>query len=163
MNDKRPMHVTVVTVSDRASRGEYEDRSGPRVEQLVLEAYPDSNVTRVIVPDEIEEVVAALDDAVTGGADWIITTGGTGVGPRDITVEATQQVITRELPGIAEAIRAASLAETLTAVLSRGIAGVAGSTFIVNVPGSVGGVQTGMKVVSPVMAHALAMREGGGH
>jgi len=157
------MVVTVVTVSDRASRGEYEDRSGPRVEELVREAYPDSTVTRVIVPDEIDRIVAALEGAVAGGADWIITTGGTGIGPRDITVEATRQVITRELPGIAEAIRAASLSETATAVLSRGIAGVAGSTFIVNLPGSVGGVGTGMRIVAPVMAHALAMREGSGH
>lgn len=157
------IRVAVVTVSDRASRGEYEDRSGPRVEELVREAYAASQVTRVVVPDDMEQIVTVLKEAVANHADWIITTGGTGVGPRDITVEATRQVITRELPGIAEAIRAASLPETVTAVLSRGIAGIAESTFIVNLPGSVGGVETGMRIVAPVMAHAVAMREGGGH
>jgi molybdenum cofactor synthesis domain-containing protein len=157
------MNVTVVTVSDRASRGEYEDRSGPRIVELVTASHPAAAVTRVVVPDEVVEIEAALAHARDAGSDWIITTGGTGVGPRDVTVEATRRVIETELPGIAEAIRAASLAETATAVLSRGIAGVTGRSFIVNLPGSVGGVETGMRIVAPIMAHALAMVDGAGH
>jgi molybdenum cofactor synthesis domain-containing protein len=157
------MIVTVVTVSDRASRGEYEDRSGPRIMELVTASHPDATVTRVVVPDEMVEIEAAMVHARDIGSDWIITTGGTGVGPRDVTVEATRRVIETELPGIAEAIRGASLAETATAVLSRGIAGMAGRTFIVNLPGSVGGVETGMRIVAPVMAHALSMVAGAGH
>jgi molybdenum cofactor synthesis domain-containing protein len=156
------MIVTVVTVSDRASRGEYEDRSGPRIMELVTASHPDATVTRVVVPDDGRD--RGCDGTRPGHrSDWIITTGGTGVGPRDVTVEATRRVIETELPGIAEAIRGASLAETATAVLSRGIAGMAGRTFIVNLPGSVGGVETGMRIVAPVMAHALSMVAGAGH
>lgn len=157
------MTVTVVTVSDRASRGEYEDRSGPRIAELVTAHYPTAKLTSVVVPDEVDRIEEALVRARDGGSDWIITTGGTGVGPRDVTVEATRRVITTEIPGVAEAIRAASLAETAMAVLSRGIAGVTGRSFIVNLPGSVGGVETGMHIVAPIMAHALSMVDGAGH
>ncbi len=157
------MKVAIVTVSDRAAAGVYADRSGPRIEELVREAHPDAELSRVVVRDERDAIITALRNGVTENSDWIITTGGTGIGPRDVTVEATREVIVTELPGIAEAIRSASLFETATAVLSRGIAGIASATFIVNFPGSVGGVETGMRVVAPIMAHALSMQQGGGH
>ncbi|NBF41570.1 MAG: MogA/MoaB family molybdenum cofactor biosynthesis protein, partial [Spirochaetes bacterium] len=96
-------------------------------------------------------------------ADFIITTGGTGIGPRDLTPDVTREYCERELPGIAEAIRAASLAETRTAMLSRGYAGVRGRTIVVNVPGSVRGAAFAASVIAPIMSHAVAMLEGGGH
>lgn len=157
------MTVTILTASDRAAAGTYSDRSGPRIEELLRAAYPDAEVRRVLVRDETEEIEAAIKKELATGSDWIITTGGTGIGPRDRTVDATRRLLDRELPGIAEAIRAESLRETPMAVLSRGTAGMAGSSFIVNLPGSVGAVETGMRVLAPIMAHALSMRSGEGH
>lgn len=184
------MRIAILTVSDRASRGEYEDRSGPEIERVLEEAglgaaadntgaaadTPGAEFIREIVSDDAEAIRAALDRLGGAGAtadaaatanpdpaDFILTTGGTGLGPRDITPDVTRAWCERDLPGIAEAIRAASLAETKTAMLSRGYAGVRGQTIVVNLPGSVKGAGFAASVIAPIMSHAIAMLRGGGH
>ena len=155
------MKVAVITISDRASRGEYEDLSGPEIEEEVRRRFTDAEVSRSIVPDEPQEILAAFREAE--GSDFILTTGGTGISPRDITPEATRLFIERELPGISESLRAQSCAETPAAMLSRGVAGLKGGTIVVNFPGSVRAVRLGMKVLGPVMEHALRMTRGERH
>ena len=151
-----------VTVSNRASAGVYEDRSGPVLAELLRAAGCETDGP-VVIPDGAA-VEAALRDAVTAGYDVVVTTGGTGLTPGDLTPEMTRLVIDREIPGIAEAIRAAGVdAGIPAAMLSRGLAGLAQTTLIVNLPGSTGGVRDGMKVVSPVIAHALDQAAGGDH
>ncbi|MFP4374176.1 MAG: molybdenum cofactor biosynthesis protein B [Spirochaetaceae bacterium] len=161
------MRIAILTISDRASRGEYEDRSGPEIERVLEEAgLGAAEIVRDIVSDDAREIRAALERLGDGGdvaADFILTTGGTGIGPRDLTPDVTREYCERELPGIAEAIRAASLAETRTAMLSRGYAGVRGRTIVVNVPGSVRGAGFAASVIAPIMSHAVSMLDGGGH
>jgi len=153
--------VAVITISDRASRGEYEDASGPEIEKEVRARFADAEVTRRIVSDEQPRILAALEDCA--GADFILTTGGTGISPRDVTPEATRRFVDKELPGIAECLRAQSLVQTPAAMLSRGVAGIRGGTIVVNFPGSVSAVRLCMTVVGPIMEHALRMLRGEGH
>ena len=155
------MKVAVITISDRASRGEYDDLSGPVIEKDLRARFLDVEVTRAVVPDEPPAILSALESFV--GVDFILTTGGTGISPRDVTPEVTMKFCDRELPGIAEALRAASLAETPAAMLSRGYAGLRASTIVVNFPGSVKAVRLYMTVIGPVMEHALRMLRGEGH
>jgi molybdenum cofactor synthesis domain-containing protein len=151
-----------VTVSNRASAGIYEDKSGPVLVELLRSAGCETDGP-VVVPDGAA-VEAALRDAVTAGYDVVVTTGGTGLTPGDLTPEMTRLVIDREIPGIAEAMRAAGVnAGVPAAMLSRGVAGLAQTTLVVNLPGSTGGVRDGMKVLSPVIAHALDQARGGDH
>jgi molybdopterin adenylyltransferase len=157
------MKVAVVVASDRASKGEYEDLSGQVAVRRVLEAYPDAETQRLVVSDEPSELARAFKEAADWGAQFIISSGGTGIGPRDNTPEVTAAFCDRQLPGIAEAIRAESLKETASAQLSRGMAGMAGKVIVVNLPGSVNAVETGLRVLLPIMAHALRMIEGGDH
>mgnify|MGYP001109621094 CR=1 FL=1 len=157
------MKVAVVTISDRASRGAYADLSGPEIERLVLARFPGAGVVRSMVPDEPEAILAALEAAAAGGADLVLTTGGTGLSPRDVTPEATRRFCDREVPGIAEALRAQSYAETPSAMLSRGYAGLRGSCLVVNFPGSPKAVRRCMDVLGPVVEHALRMIRGEGH
>ncbi len=152
------MKALVLTVSDRVSRGEAEDTAGPAAAAGLAAIGIDAEVT--VVPDGIESVSDALRAAVVVGRPLVITTGGTGLAARDLTPEATQLVIEREAPGIAEGLRSASLAVTPHAMLSRGVAGVAGSTLIVNLPGSEKAVRESMDVLVPVLTHALDLLAG---
>jgi molybdopterin adenylyltransferase len=153
--------VTVLTISDRASRGVYQDRSGPEIEEVLRSNLADVVLRREIVPDEEQAIRAAFDRHAD--ADFILTTGGTGLGPRDVTPEATSAWCQRLLPGIAEALRSASLLETPMAMLSRGTAGLKGRTIVVNFPGSPKAARLGAETLAPVMEHALAMLAGAGH
>lgn len=155
------MKAVVITISDRAHRGEYEDLSGPEIRRLLIEAFPDCDVQGIVVPDEEAEIMHAFRKYLD--ADFILTTGGTGISPRDITPETTAAYCDRELPGIAEALRAESYRETPQAMLSRAYAGLKGKTIIVNFPGSVKAAGFCTRLLIPVMAHALAMRDGGSH
>jgi len=144
----------VLTVSDRVSRGEAEDTSGAVLEELLRgEGY---DVERRVVPDERDEIAGAIRE-LAQQARLVLTTGGTGLAPRDVTPEATREVVEREAPGIAEALRADSTAKTPHGLLSRGAAGVAGSTLVVNLPGSPGGCRDGFAVLRPVLEHALRL------
>lgn len=158
------VRYAVVTLSDRASAGTYVDAAGPRACVLVDDALPSERVRAVLLPDdrrEIERALVRLADEER--CDLVLTTGGTGLGPRDFTPEATRAVIDRELPGMAEAIRAAGCAHTPLAMLSRGVCGVRGRTLVVNLSGSPKAVAEQLAVVLPVVPHALAMLRGGDH
>ena len=147
----------MLTISDRSARGERSDEGGPLVEQLVVAA-GGRVVARAIVPDERTEIEAALKDwADCGAIDLILTTGGTGLGARDVTPEATRTVIDKEAPGIAEAMRAAGMASTPMAALSRQVAGARGTTLIVNLPGSPKAVQECLDAVIGILPHAVEM------
>ena len=144
----------MLTVSDRVSRGEAEDTSGAVLEELLRgEGY---DVERRVVPDERDEIAGAIRE-LAQQARLVLTTGGTGLAPRDVTPEATREVVEREAPGIAEALRADSTAKTPHGLLSRGAAGVAGSALVVNLPGSPGGCRDGFAVLRPVLEHALRL------
>jgi molybdenum cofactor synthesis domain-containing protein len=156
------IRALAMTISNRAAAGVYEDRSGPVLARLLREAGCEVDGP-LVVPDG-GPVQAALRDALTGGYDVVVTTGGTGLTPGDRTPEMTRLVIDREVPGIAEAIRLAGAAAGVpSAVLSRGLAGLAGTVLIVNLPGSTGGVRDGMAVLAPILGHAVDQARGGDH
>ena len=164
MPDSDALRVAVVTVSDRSARGEREDRSGPALAEAA-EADGARVVRREVVPDDPEALtalLAALCDAADA-PDLVVTTGGTGLGPRDRTPEATAAACERLVPGIAETLRARSLAVTPHAMLSRAVAGVRGRTLVVNLPGSPGGARDGWAVIAPIAAHAASQLRGGDH
>jgi molybdenum cofactor synthesis domain-containing protein len=151
-----------ITVSNRASAGVYADKSGPVLADLLRSAGCETDGP-IVIPDGAA-VETALRDAVAQGYDVVVTTGGTGLTPGDLTPEMTSLVVDREIPGIAEAIRAAGVnAGVPSAMLSRGLAGLAGTTLIVNLPGSTGGVRDGMSVLGPVLKHAIDQARGGDH
>jgi molybdenum cofactor synthesis domain-containing protein len=157
------IRALAVSVSNRAAAGVYEDRSGPVLADLLRSAGCSVVDGPVVVPDG-EPVEAVLREAVAGGYDVVVTTGGTGLTPTDQTPEITRRVLDREIPGIAEALRATGAAAGVpAAILSRGLAGVAGRTLIVNLPGSTGGVRDGMIVLASVLAHAVSQINGGDH
>ena len=155
------IRARVVVASNRAASGVYADTSGPLLVDGLRELgceVPDP----VVVPDG-EPVTAALRDALTDGVDVVLTSGGTGITPTDRTPEATRAVLDYEVPGLAEAIRAAGRDKVPTAALSRGLAGVAGRTLIVNLPGSTGGAKDGLAVLGPLLGHAVEQIRGGDH
>jgi molybdopterin adenylyltransferase len=156
------LRVGILTISDRAARGEIEDRGGPALAEAV-EGRGWETSARATVPDEIETIANTLTAWTDLGLDVVLTTGGTGLGPRDVTPEATVQVADTLVPGIAEAIRASSLQKTPMAMISRGMAAVRGKTLIVNLPGSPAGATEGMGTIGPVLEHAVAILHGGSH
>jgi molybdopterin adenylyltransferase len=148
------VNAAVLTVSDRVSRGAADDVSGDVLEELLRgDGY---DVLRRVVADEAGEIAAAIEELAATAA-LVLTTGGTGIAPRDVTPEATRTVLQRDTPGIAEALRADSIAKTPHGLLSRGAAGVIGETLVVNLPGSPGGCRDGYAVLRPALGHALSL------
>src|SRR5216684_4654783 len=157
------IRALAITVSNRASAGVYEDRSGPVLVELLRTAGCDVVDGPLVIPDG-EAVEQVLRDSITAGYDVAVTTGGTGLTPTDLTPEMTRRVLDREIPGIAEALRTAGAAAGIpSAILSRGLAGIASRTLIVNLPGSSGGVRDGMNVLRPILVHAVDQIRGGDH
>ncbi len=149
----------LITVSTRGAAGEREDQSGPAMREA-LAAAGHQIVSTQLVPDEVGKIANAILDAVRAGATVVLTSGGTGLSPNDVTPEATRRVIDREVPGIAEALRARSLAKTPHGMLSRGVAGAVGATLVVNLPGSPRAVSESLEVLLPVLSHAVELLAG---
>jgi len=160
------IRASVITASTKGARAERLDESGPAMREM-LEASGAEVVSSDLVIDDVNAIVSAIRAAVAKGANVVLTTGGTGLSPNDVTPEATRKVIEREIPGIAEAIRARSLAKTPHGMISRGIAGSVGSTLVVNLPGSPRAVRESLEVLLPVLPHAVELLAGesgeGGH
>ncbi|MHA6512535.1 MogA/MoaB family molybdenum cofactor biosynthesis protein [Tessaracoccus sp. Z1128] len=158
--------AAVITCSDRASTDVYEDRSGPLIRDALTQLGFDV-AEPVIVPDEAEVIATEIRLAVADGARVVITTGGTGVGPRDVTVEATRSLISYEVPGVAEAVRSLGSANTPLSWLSRGLAGVIdhddNRAFVYNAPGSRGGARDALSVLAPLLAHIVDQLDGADH
>ena len=152
------MNAAVLTVSDGVSAGVRDDRSGDVLAELLGEE--GFEVERRVVADDATQIADAIRALADGGARLVLTTGGTGFAPRDVTPEATRTVIDREAPGLAEAIRADAIKRTPHALLSRGVAGLLGSTLVVNLPGSPGGCRDGFDVVRPALHHGLELAAG---
>ena len=152
------MNAAVLTVSDGVSAGVRDDRSGDVLAELL--GQEGFEVERRVVADDVTQIADAIRALADAGARLVLTTGGTGFAPRDVTPEATRTVIDREAPGLSEAIRADAIARTPHALLSRGVAGLLGTTLYVNLPGSPGGCRDGFEVVRPALHHGLELAAG---
>jgi len=154
------IRAAVITVSDKGAAGLREDLSGPLLKEMLRQMGAET-LHYAIIPDEEEQIRRLLLQlADQGGVELIITTGGTGPAPRDVTPEATLQVIEREMPGLAEILRIEGYRKTPLAVISRGVAGIRGQTLIINLPGNPRAVREGMEVLAPILPHALQMLRG---
>ncbi|PKQ26425.1 MAG: molybdenum cofactor biosynthesis protein [Actinobacteria bacterium HGW-Actinobacteria-4] len=156
--------AAVITVSDRCASGEREDRTGPVIARTLTNA--GAQVTHATIPDGADSVESAVRGALAAGARLVLTTGGTGVSPRDFTPEATARVVTQLLPGITEALRRADADAVPAAMLSRGLAGIVGHehrAVVINLPGSVAAVSSGMRVLMTVLPHLMSQLDGGDH
>jgi len=156
------MKIGRITISDRASAGVYEDRSGPEIERVLREVFgADSRFIVAIIPDEQEQISGRLREfADRERCDLIVTTGGTGVSPRDVTPEATRPVLEKELPGFGEIMRAQSFAKVRTAILSRAVAGTRGKSLIVNLPGKPSAVRECLEILAPAIREGVAHLRG---
>jgi len=152
----------VIVMSDRASRGEYEDQSGPLLEEG-LKSHGASEVDCQVLPDEPTSLLEAVSNAVQSGATLVFVSGGTGVGPRDITVATLRPLFERELPGVATAFQAYGQSRIPTAMLGNAVAGIIGGTVVVAIPGSPGAARDALACLMPSLLHAHAMLGGGGH
>ena len=150
----------IITVSTRGAAGERTDESGPAMRDALVAAGCEV-VQSTMVPDDVEGIATAILGALRAGANVVLTTGGTGLSPNDVTPEATRRVIDREVPGIAEALRAKSLEKTAHGMLSRGVAGAVGPALVVNLPGSPRAVRESLEVLLPVLPHAVELLAGG--
>lgn len=156
------VQVGILTISDRCYRGEREDRSGPAIRQILEARLEGAQIAQeAVVPDDLDIIQGSLrqwaDDV---GLDLIVTTGGTGFAPRDVTPEATRPLLTREAPGLAEAMRSASLRVTPHAMLSRAVAGIRGRTLVINLPGRLAATRENLETILPALPHALALLRG---
>jgi len=158
--DRSAIQAAVITISDRCAAGETRDTAGPAVASLLSETLRVRIAWIKTVPDEMDQIIGALKDFADRRVDLIVTTGGTGISIRDVTPEATRRVIDRELPGLAEAMRAASALRTPNALLSRAVAGVRRETLIVNLPGSLNAAVENLSAILPVLPHAVKMLRG---
>jgi molybdopterin adenylyltransferase len=159
--------VGILTISDRSFRGDYQDLSGPVIRELITQRLAPASELQVVValeavvPDEREIIASTLATWADGaGLDLVLTTGGTGFAPRDVTPEATRDVIERDAPGLVEAMRAASLRITAHAMLSRAVAGIRGGTLIINLPGSPKAVRENLETILPALPHAIQLLQG---
>lgn len=155
------MLLGVLTISDRCSRGEMTDTAGPAVADLLRQQWPEAEVRAALVPDEEEAIITAMHHMLGDGAALILTAGGTGLGPRDRTPEATRRVIDREAPGLAEAMRSIGAQRNEFAWLSRGIVGMKGSAIIVNLPGSKRGATESLASILKLLKHGIDVAAGG--
>jgi molybdopterin adenylyltransferase len=153
--------LAVVTISDRCAAGQQVDTTGPAVARLLAEQWPEETIGRGLVPDSGEAIATLLHELCHQEYELVLTTGGTGLGPRDVTPEATRRVIDREAPGLAEAMRAGCAPAYQFAWLGRGVAGLCGKTLIVNLPGSERGAVESLRAILPLLPHALEVVAGG--
>lgn len=156
------MNVAVITCSNRSAAGERPDDSGELLARLLGEQGHEVSFRRV-VPDDVDAIRSAVSAAVAGGVGAVLSTGGTGLTPTDVTPEAVRPMLEREVPGVAEALRLVSREKVPTSVLSRGVAGTIGTALVVTLPGSPGGVRDGMAVLAPLLTHAAEQLAGGDH
>jgi len=154
------MLVSVITISDRCSQGLMTDTAGPAVAALLLQQWPEADLRIALQADDEDAIVAVLNQTVQEGSVLVLTVGGTGLGPRDRTPEATRRVIDREAPGLAEAMRSIGAAQNMYSWLSRGVAGLKGSTLIVNLPGSKRGAEQSLASILPLLKHGVQVAAG---